>query len=161
MTGKVRGYLYLGAAALLVFVAWRIYATGHEDGSAEVRGQWSAELAATLQAQAEELTQARDREQRLQAALERQREEYRREINSITFSHNRLVDSLRERTEERAGPSGVPEGAASGVGCTGAGLARPDAGFLAGYAADAARLRAALETCVAQYNAVRDQVNRD
>jgi hypothetical protein len=124
-----------------------------------VKQQWDAERAATAQAQAEEMMKARQREKALTEALDKQRKERRREIDRITAEYRRTLDSLRYRPETRAGAGGVPEGAAAGVGCTGAGLSGPDAAFLAGYAADAARTQAALQQCVAQYNQVRELVN--
>lgn len=134
------------------------YRTGHERGAAAVKQQWDAERAATAQAQAEEMMKARQREKALTEALDKQRLERRREIDRITAEYRRTLDSLRERPD-RPSDGGVPEGAAAGVGCTGAGLAGPDAAFLAGYAADAARTQAALQQCVAQYNEVMELVN--
>jgi hypothetical protein len=157
----LRLWLYVGAAALLAFGAWQTYEAGYESGRAKVQGQWDAERADTLQAQANEQAKAIEREKQLRAAIAQQREEHRREIDRINAGHRELVDSLRERAEARAGAGGVPEGAAAGVGCTGEGLARPDAEFLAGFAADAARLQLALETCRAAYNSVKDQLSRD
>lgn len=132
------------------------YRTGHERGAAAVKQQWDAERAATAQAQAEEMMKARQREKALTEALDKQRKERRREIDRITAEYRRTLDSLRERPDARASDGGVPEGAAAGVGCTGAGLAGPDAAFLAGYATDAARLQLALDQCQAAYDQVRE-----
>jgi hypothetical protein len=66
-----------------------------------------------------------------------------------------MVGSLRERPEGRVQSCPVYTDTGAPAGCTGAGLARPDAEFLAGYAADAARLEATLEQCRAAYEAVR------
>lgn len=159
MTARL--WLYMGAAALLAFGAWQTYEAGYESGRAKVQGQWDAERADTLQALASEQAKAAEREKQLQAAIAKQRQEYRNEIDRINAGHRELVDSLRERAEARAGAGGVPEGAVSGVGCTGEGLARPDADFLAGYAADAAKLQLALEACSAAYNSVRNQLSRE
>jgi hypothetical protein len=105
------------------------------------------------------MMKARQREKALTEALDKQRLERRREIDRITAEYRRTLDSLRERPD-RPSDGGVPEGAAAGVGCTGAGLAGPDAAFLAGYAADAARLQLALDQCKAAYDAVRQHMTR-
>jgi TolA-binding protein len=105
-----------------------------------------------------ELVRAQEREIALKAVASRLQQENRDENRRIAALYQRELDGLRNRPEARAGADtgGVPEGAAAGAGCTGAGLARPDAAFLAGYAADAARLQAALDHCEARYNALRD-----
>lgn len=106
------------------------------------------------------LAAARASEQKLQTKLAQTQQEANDENRRITARYERTIAGLRQRPETRAGSSGVPEGAAAGIGCTGTGLARPDGEFLAGYARDAARLETALKTCVAAYNSVRDQVNQ-
>lgn len=72
----------------------------------------------------------------------------------IAAIHSRLVvalDSLRNRPERR--DSAAPT-AADCKGANGAELSRLDAGFLAGEAARADTLRAGLEACYTQYDAV-------
>lgn len=150
------------AAATAVAIAAagaKLYRTGFESGRAEVQQKWDAEKAAVAAAQAEEQRRARQRERALTELNAKLRQEHRREIDRIIAEHNAAVDGLRDRPEARAGAGGVPEGAATGVGCTGEGISRGDAAFLAGYAADAARTQAALQWCVAQYNEVREQIN--
>lgn len=76
------------------------------------------------------------------------------EKNRIAADLRVALDGLRNRPERPASSGGaVPEGASDGVGCTGAGLARPDAEFLVGYAADAAGLQSALAACQSAYSA--------
>ena len=161
-TTRTTGALALAVVMVAVCAGVGVwsYRAGHERGAAAVKQQWDAERAAIAQAQAEEAMKARQRERALTEALDRQRLERRREIDRITAEYRRTLDSLRERPEARAGDGGVPEGAAAGVGCTGAGLAGPDAAFLAGYAADAARLQLALDQCKAAYDAVRQHMTR-
>jgi hypothetical protein len=153
--------LWIAAAvvAATCFVGWLLYVEGKQAGRAEVQQKWDARTAVIQQAHIKELTKARQTEQTLQDALTQQKQEHRNEVRRITRKHAALVDSLRDRPEARAGDSGVPQGAAAGVGCTGAGLSRPDAGFLIGFAADAARTQAALEQCRAQYAEVERQLN--
>ena len=135
------------------------YRTGAEHGRTEVQAKWDAERAAHARAVIAAI-EARDRATAAMAArVEALTKEHRREINRIAADRDRLLDSLRDRPEARAGAGGVPEGAAAGVGCTGEGLSRRDGEFLAGLAADAARTQAALQQCVAQYNQVMELVN--
>ena len=141
--------------------AWYAWSKGKGEGRAEVQQMWDKEVAQMAQAQAEELMKARQREQALQALVDRQRRAHREEVNRIAAEYAADLERLRERPEARAdSPSGLPEGAVSGVGCTGAGLAMGDAAFLAGYAADAARLQSALNACVAHVTEVERQLNR-
>jgi len=55
----------------------------------------------------------------------------------------------------------VPADSTNAVGCTGEGLAKPDAEFLAGYAADAAQLQAQYNACKAGYEALRNGPPKD
>ena len=149
----------LVAAVVAAGGALMAYSAGHDAGAAQVQAAWDAERMEALRARAEVEASARKREQELAAQAARQRQELRREINRLEQRHAAVVDSLRDRPEARADSGGVPEGAVSGVGCTGAGLARLDAELLTGYAAAAARQQAALNACVAAYNEVREQIN--
>jgi hypothetical protein len=135
--------------------AWYAHNKGRASGMSQIQSQWDAERAALLAAQAEEMMKAQQRERALQALVDRQRRAHREEVDRVVREHAALVDGLRERPEARAdNPAGLPEGSAPGVGCTGAGLSRGDAAFLAGFAADAARTQAALEACRAAYDAL-------
>jgi hypothetical protein len=124
-----------------------------------IQMKWDAERAATQAAHAEELLKARQQEQALQSAMNRLKQEKHREATRLANDYAAVINSLHDRPEARAGTGGVPEGAAAGVGCTGAGLAKRDGEFLARYGADAARLQLALNACQAAYNQVREQLN--
>ena len=64
------------------------------------------------------------------------------EIARITRAHDDLLRQLRERSDR------MPEAAAAACkGATGAELSGPDAGFLAGEAAEGARIAAELAEC--------------
>lgn len=77
------------------------------------------------------------------------------EIASINRRHAAELDSVRQRADRKpAGTSGVPKDSAACSGNTGAELSRPDAEFLAGEAARAESLRAALVACYKAYDAV-------
>jgi hypothetical protein len=141
-------------------VGWRLYEVGKRSGMSQVQAQWNLEKLAMTEAMNAELQRARQREDALKTLTTRLSEDHRREKNRIRTEHAAIVDSLRNRPETRAGDGGVPQGADAGVGCTGAGLARPDAAFLVGYAADAARLQSALNACRAAYAEVEREINR-
>jgi hypothetical protein len=103
---------------------------------------------------------ARQTEQALQKLVDQQRQEHRREVNRIVARYNADLERLRNRPEARSeSPSGLPDSPTAGVGCTGAGLARPDAEFLSWYSAEAARTATALDACVHAYNKVRESIN--
>jgi hypothetical protein len=143
--------LIICAAGLLMYA----HSKGKQSGMLQVQSQWDQERLATAQAHADELAKAAQRQQSLQTQVDQLREVHRREINSINRRHQSIVDGLRDRPQARAGASGVPNPASVGVGCTGAGLSRPDAEFLIGLAADAARTQAALNQCRAAYQSLR------
>lgn len=147
---------WLAAVAIVVVLAlFGLSAYSYRAGKAAVQQEWDKEKAAIAQAHLEEMQRARQREAELQAAIDKQTEGYKRDLENITADYQRIVVWLRDRPAARAGAGGVPQGATAGVGCTGAGLSRGDAEFLAGYAADAARTRKALDQCVRQYDEVR------
>jgi hypothetical protein len=144
---------------LLAGFAWFGHSRGTQYGMSVVQSQWDAERAMQMAAMAEEEMKARQREQALQKLVDKLRKDKANEANRIAAEYQRTIDSLRNRPEARASEGGVPDHPDTGVGCTGQGLARPDAGFLAGYAADAARLQSALNACQAAYDEARRQVN--
>jgi hypothetical protein len=157
---KLMAAIGIATTISLAGTAWYAHSKGRQSGMREVQTLWIAERAAIREAQAEEMMKARQREEALQALIDRQRRAHREEVNRVAAEFSADLERLRDRPEARAGDSGVPEGAAAGVGCTGQGLAAGDASFLAGFAADAARAQAALNACVTAYNEVREQVNR-
>jgi len=140
-------------------IAWYAHSKGKASGMSQIQMLWDAERAQQMAAQAEEQMKARQTEQALQKLADQQRQEHRREVNRIVSRYNADLERLRDRPEARASASGLPEGAAAGVGCTGAGLSAPDAEFLVGYAASAARAQAALDACVHAYDQVRESLN--
>ena len=147
---------WLAAVAIVVVLALFVLSTySYRAGKAAVQQEWDKEKAAIAQAHMEEMQRARQREAELQATIDKQTEAYKNDLANITADYQRIVVWLRDRPAARAGAGGVPQGATAGVGCTGAGLSRGDAEFLARYAADAARTREALDQCVRQYDEVR------
>jgi len=75
-------------------------------------------------------------------------------ITAITRKLNTTLAGMRTRSERPSGE--MPNTSSTCFGLSGAELAVGDGEFLAGYAADAARLEAALEQCKAQYNSLRN-----
>jgi multidrug efflux pump subunit AcrA (membrane-fusion protein) len=138
---------------------WLTYDAGRKMGRSEVQQKWDQERAATAEAQAAETMKARQRELALQELAKRLRQEKADEARRLAREYAADLERLRDRPETRAGAGGVPDSPGAGVGCTGAGLARPDAAFLTGYAYDAARLEASLRQCVSAYNSVREALN--
>lgn len=125
-----------------------------------------AELAEERQARAEETTEreriarrATERNRQIEqernaraAALERQKDEQILNFNA------RLADALgqlRDRPERPAGGGGAASNPAAQAACTGAGLYRPDAAFLIGEAAAAARIAAERDYCHDRYDGLQ------
>ena len=132
---------------------------GHELGVAEVQQKWDKERAAQLAEHAAAQAAAREKEQELQASADLLRKDKDREIRDLNARTAALTNSLRDRpsrptTETSALPSTASAGCAP-TSCTGAGLSREDAQFLAGEATRADELRAALKQCHAQYDTLR------
>jgi hypothetical protein len=138
----------------LAIAAWLAYSKGYSAGAAQVQTRWDTQKSQILQATNDALVTARAKQTALEAAVTKIQQAHKNETTRITTEHRKLVDSLRNRPTERADSGGVPQGAAAGIGCTGAGLSRPDAEFLIGFASDAARTKAALNTCVKAYNSL-------
>lgn len=131
--------------------------TGANTGRLEVQQKWDKEKAEQYAEYAKGQEAARQKEQAMQAEADRLRKEKDAEIRNINARATALANSLRNRPERPSETSGVPNTSGSCSGATGAQLARGDAEFLAGYSADAARLQAALDQCVKQYNAARQK----
>lgn len=151
-------WFLLGAAlAVAAAGAGGLY-KGHELGMAEVQQAWDKEKTQQYAAYAEAQESARRKEQELQASADKLRKEKDAEIRNINARATALSNSLRERASRPAPEaSTVPSTASAGcaaASCTGAGLSREDAEFLAGEAARADELRAALKQCHAQYGAL-------
>jgi hypothetical protein len=151
---------YFIAGTVLAVVC--AYGTGHWQGDtagqAKIQAQWDKEKAKQMAEYAENMRIAREKEQALQVGANNLREEKDREIRNITARSTALANSLRDRPDRPTTESSTVSGtAATCSGATGAQLARGDAIFLAGYSADAAALKAALDQCVKQYQSLSRQ----
>jgi hypothetical protein len=143
--GGLAGLLMLG------FVYWKGYSHGKE----VVQKEWNAQKVEDERIAQEWKDKVRETEHTWQAKADQIQKDQSRATKNITARYNALIDSLRDRPETRA-DGGMPEGADVTIGCTGEGLAKPDAEFLAGYAADAARLQAAYNSCQQAYEVIQN-----
>jgi len=151
---------FLLGAALAVAVAGSagLY-KGRDIGMAEVQHQWDKERAAQEAEYAAAQAAAREKEQALQASADQLRQEKDREIRNLNARAVALSNSLRDRPT-RPSPESSPVSSTASVGCpvpvcTGTGLSKEDAGFLAGEAARGDELRALLKQCRDQYETLR------
>lgn len=148
---------YFIAGSVLAVVC--AYGTGHwqgdDAGQAKVQAQWDKEKAKQMAEYAENMRIAREKEQALQQGANNLREEKDRELKKVADTNRILLGSLRNRPERPTEGSPVSSTASACSAATGAQLAKGDAEFLAGYSADAASLKAALDQCVKQYESLR------
>jgi len=159
----------IAIAAALAGLAWayHLWADHQRDiGRDEVRAEWQAERLETAK-QTLRLIETNTRKSfDLQAAADKERKALNAKLHSVDLEYAESLQRLRNRPERPTtsntdvptntspGRSG-PEGGS----CTGAGLYGGDGRFLAGFAADAKRLQAALRTCRAEQRAAQETVN--
>jgi hypothetical protein len=161
---KLIGAALIATPILLAGSAWFGFNKGKESGMRQVQTLWDWEKTVQTAAQAEEQMKARQREQALQATINRVRQEKQREATRLAADYAAVINSLHDRPEARSeSAGGVPEGSVAGTkpatGCTGAQLSGPDSRFLAGEAARADQLRIALAACIAHADAVERELN--
>ena len=149
-------YFLVGAVIAVAVAGGAGYVKGSAHGKMVVQAEWDQEKAKLALEYAAAQAAAREKEQALQAQANQLREDANARIKDIDSRANKLVDSLRNRAERPTTQAGaVSSAACPSGGASGKDLASGDAVFLARYAADAARLEAALDTCVKQYEALR------
>ena len=148
-------YFIAGSVLAVVFAYGAGHWQGDDAGQAKVQAQWDKEKAKQMAEYAENMRLAREKEQALQQGANNLREEKDRELKKVADTNRILLGSLRNRPERPAEGSAVSGAAGACSGATGAQLAKGDAEFLAGYSADAASLKAALDQCVKQYESLR------
>lgn len=152
--------LVMGAATVIIAsVAFGGgYIQGKSAGKAQVQQAWDKERAQLAEEHAKNEALAREKERAMQADADKLRQEKNREIREINARATALVNSLRNRADRPATNGSVSSasepGRTSSV-CTGAELSKQDAEFLAGEAARADEIRAALQQCYKQYQSVR------
>jgi hypothetical protein len=148
-------WFLLGAALAVAIAGSAGLYKGRDLGMAEVQHQWDKERAAQEAEYAAAQAAAREKEQALQASADQLRQEKDREIRNLNARAVALSNSLRDRPT-RPSPESSPVSSTASVGCpvpvcTGTGLSKEDAGFLAGEAARGDELRALLKQCYSQY----------
>jgi hypothetical protein len=132
------------------------YYKGNSAGKAEVQQEWDKEKTEQYAAYAKGQEEARQREQALQASADKLRREKDAEVRNINARATALANSLRERQTRPADADSVSSAASAGSGaCTGKNLYREDGEFLVRIAREADELRAALQQCYKQYQAIR------
>lgn len=134
-------------AALFFVAGWTVNGWRKNTEIAQIQLEYTKK-----QADAEKV--ARDKEQNWVDQADVIRKAKDAEIATINHKFNTAIAGLRSRPERSSNQ--VPGATPACAGSSGAGLARGDGEFLAGYAADAARTEAALEQCEAQYNQLRN-----
>lgn len=155
-------YFIVGAVIAVAVAGGTGYVKGTAHGKMVVQAEWDQEKAKLALEYAAAQAAAREKEQQLQTQADQLREESNAKVKDINARTDKLIDSLRNRAERPAAQTGaVSSTAQSCSGASGKDLASGDAVFLARYAADAARLEAALDTCVRQYEAVRLKLSVD
>lgn len=121
----------------------------------KLNAQHSEELRVREVQRAKDEVAAREEERRLVLRAGQIEQDKTNEIATIRAAHARQLGSLQNRPDRKpASPGAVPGTAPACAGSTGAELSRPDAGFLAGEAARADELRAALSACYSAYDSV-------
>jgi hypothetical protein len=148
-------YFIAGSVLAVVFAYGAGHWQGDDAGQAKVQAKWDKEKAKQMAEYAENMRLAREKEQALQVGANNLREEKDRELKKIADTNRILLGSLRNRPERPAEGSAVSGSSGACSAATGAQLAKGDAEFLAGYSADAASLKAALDQCVKQYESLR------
>ena len=158
LTPKV--LLTLGVVAVLSFVGWKTYSSGYTNGSAMIQIRFDQYILVHQEAAMEAKITAEARERVLTSEIVRIERVAKNEKSGIIGRYESALAELRERPErpDPRGNIGVSETATSPTGCSGAGLAKGDAEFLAGYSADAAKLKSALQQCLSVYSSTRDLV---
>lgn len=139
--------------------------TGDRRGEARVQQAWDRSDRQVLEARAKRVEASRQREQGLQANANRERENLEKEARRLARELDIALYELRNRPPRPTGfqPGGVPASVAGTAGevggCTGAGLYRDDAEFLARQAHLAQLIRAERNTCYRLYNEAREKLS--
>ena len=156
-----RVWLELAVVAAVVGLGWWGYNAIYDRGAAHVQAQWDEQKREQLAAIAKEVDAARVKTQAVQEQSDREFERAQNEKAAINRNLTAALSELRNRPERPASGPDLPAPTSTCTGQTGASLARGDAAFLAGYAADAKRLQVALDQCEALYQAAERTVNGD
>lgn len=168
IVGKGLKYILSGLviAAIIGGLAWKwhdfksdLIEKGRVEGRAEIQALWDKDTQDREKAFAALQADYRTKEQAYNARIVKLQQDKAHEVARINTSLQLALDSLRDRPYKRAAPPDPATFTADSEGGTGAGLARPDAEFLAGYAASAAQLDSELNFCIESHNAAVETIN--
>lgn len=151
-------WVILGFVLAIGAAAGGGYYKGNSAGRAEVQQAWDKEKAEQYAAYAKGQEEARKHEQEMQQAADRLRREKDAQIRNIDARATALSNSLRDRSSRPTETNTMSGTTSTGsAACSGKELHREDGEFLVGIAAEADRLKTALDQCVKQYNAARQK----
>jgi hypothetical protein len=127
---------------------------GAKRGADAVQVLWDKDSAARALKSAENTQRARDTQDMLQAAADKERSDHAQVLADLDDRLRRTLDELRKRPPRPAasGPGVVPAASAGTQGSTGLGLYREDAVFLAGEADTGKRVKLQRDACYAAYD---------
>lgn len=148
--------MYWKLIALVVMIALG-YNKGYNNGAEAIKAEWTIEKLAIEQEYSSKLEQAISKQEQLNIKIETIQKARINETKNINAKHAATLSLLRQRPAQRSADTSLSTTSPTAIGCTGKELAKPDAEFLAGYAADAAKLNEALQQCKAQYNSLTTQ----
>lgn len=146
-------YWYLNkwfvGSVLIVVISGIAYFKGYHSGKNAVQTAWDKQVA-------ESTLKSVEIERSMQKRVDAIVEEKNSEIARINRSHASVVARLQHRPER---PAEVPASPAASQDCSGAGLYRQDAEFLAGEAARADLYAIELRSCYKAYEEVFNAAN--
>lgn len=173
-------YLAVAIAVLAAVWAWNRWLDGRDAaafergviaGRAQVqptldkeRKERADERAAQLADQAQREREHREKEQTLRTQIDKNRKASDEKLRAIVATRDRDLEQLRNRPARPPEPGGaVPSNPSpdkpAEFGCTGAGLAGPDAAFLVGETARALELKEHLRACYAHVDKLELNLN--
>ena len=82
-------------AAVIAWAVWAVYDWGHDNGAAKVQAQWDKERTELLEAYADDMAKARERERELTEHMAEVAESYERDRADAQAAADRVVSELR------------------------------------------------------------------
>lgn len=156
LPGWAWAFLCAGAISTAAINAYKLKAA--ETIHAKQAAAWQAERANQAAQYANAHAEARLKEQAMQAAADKVKQEKAREINRLNRMHADALDGLRNRPDRPSeNADAVPKSASdrdAGTWCNGGQLYREDGAFLIGEAVRADQIRLQLAACQAAYDSL-------
>ncbi len=159
----------VAVAAILAGLAWGYHLWAdhqRETGRQEVRAEWQADKLARAESTRLLIVASAKAQSDLQVSADKERQALNAKNRSINRDLADALGRLRDRPERPADrPGGVPENPSTATagpgdaGCTGDRLYRDDSEALVRLAAAGDRIRAALQSCRADYERAAQAVN--